>query len=240
MSERVKAVPKRERAWLARYRPEDFPRPAVAVDVAVLTVVDAELRALLVLRDEPPFKGRWALPGGFLRVGEGGDRSLDDAAARELEEETGLSRADVAFEQLEAFGDVGRDPRMRVVSVAYVALVRPDLVPLVRGGGDAARAEWFAVSGLPRLAFDHDRILERARARVATELDDPAIARGLVPATFTIPELRAVWEVVTGAPVDAGNFRRRFLRMVEDGVVESAPGKRVTASKPAQVWRFRA
>jgi 8-oxo-dGTP diphosphatase len=187
----VKTIPKGERAWLARYRPEDFERPAVAVDVVILTVTDAELRALLILRDEPPFKGRWALPGGFLRVGKGGDRSLDDAAARELEEETGLSRARVTLAQLEAFGDEGRDPRTRVVSVAYVALVRPDLVPLVRGGGDAARAEWFSVDAPPRLAFDHERILARARAHISEQLQNTRVLRELVPPTFTIPELGA-------------------------------------------------
>lgn len=232
-------LPPSERAWLARYRPEDFERPAVAVDLAILTVTDMELRALLVLRDEPPFKGRWALPGGFLRVGKGGDRSLDDAAARELEEETGLGRDRIALAQLEAFGDEGRDPRMRVVSIAYVALVRPDLVPLVRGGGDVARAEWFSVGALPRLAFDHERILLRARSHISEQLQNTHILRELVPATFTIPELRAVWEIVSGAPMDPGNFRRRVLRMADDEIVEEAPGKRVTASKPAQVWRFR-
>jgi 8-oxo-dGTP diphosphatase len=235
----VKTIPKGERAWLARYRPEDFERPAVAVDVVILTVTDAELRALLILRDEPPFKGRWALPGGFLRVGKGGDRSLDDAAARELEEETGLSRARVTLAQLEAFGDEGRDPRTRVVSVAYVALVRPDLVPLVRGGGDAARAEWFSVDAPPRLAFDHERILARARAHISEQLQNTRVLRELVPPTFTIPELRAVWELVSDAPVDPRNFRRRVLRMAQDDILEEAPGKRVTASKPAQVWRFR-
>ncbi len=234
-----------EDEFLARYRPDAFARPSVAVDVTVMTVKDGELRVLLVQRNEPPFKGSWALPGGFLRVGPSAKdqgEDLDDAAARELHEEAGLSREQVYLAQLGAFGKAGRDPRMRVVSVAFYALVRPDLLPLVRAGGDAASVKWAAVKAPPvgELAFDHDTIVRAAAGRVASELDRSDIAQNLVPETFTIPELRAVHEAVTGRKLDSGNFRRKFNRLLEDGLIERAPGKRATASKPAAVYRFRA
>jgi 8-oxo-dGTP diphosphatase len=233
-----------EASFLARYRPEDFPRPAVAVDVVVLTLVDADVKVLLVRRKEHPFRGRWALPGGFLRVGDAKKdqgEDLDDAAARELAEETSLPRGSVYLEQLAAFGKAGRDPRMRVLSVAYFALVRPTLVPFVRGGGDADRARWFSVAELDAkdLAFDHGAILDAALTRVRAELDDSAVAFELVAETFTIPELRAVHEALKREKQDPGNFRKRFHRMIEDGLIETAPGKRITASKPARVYRFK-
>lgn|SRR5512140_1094090 len=233
-----------ERKFLASYRPGKFPRPAVTVDIVVFTLKDAVLHVLLVQRGEHPFKGRWALPGGFVRVTEepaDQGEDLDAAAARELEEETGLgARAhQVVLEQLRAFGAAGRDPRMRVISVAYTALVSPDLAPLVRSGGDAAKASWFPVEDARArpLAFDHGAILAAALERLRAELDRHA--RALVAETFSIAELRAVHEAILGRALDPGNFRKRVLRMIEDGVLEVAPGKRITASKPARVYRFR-
>jgi 8-oxo-dGTP diphosphatase len=233
-----------EEEFLARYRPGDFPRPSVTVDIVVLTIVDAELRVLLVRRKEHPYKNRWALPGGFVRVGDGHrnqGEDLDAAAARELEEETGLAPRMAYLEQLRAFGRAGRDPRMRVITIAYYALVRPDYVPLVRAGGDAQEADWVSVSSLSRtpLAFDHADIVAAALAHTVRRLDDSDLLFNLVPPTFTIPELRSAREIVTGQPQDPGNFRRRFQRMIEDGIIERAPGKRITASKPAVVYRFR-
>jgi 8-oxo-dGTP diphosphatase len=213
------------------------------VDIAAFSVIDAELRVLLVRRGEHPFKGTWALPGGFVGVGDGHrdqGEDLDAAAARELEEETALTVADVYLEQLGAFGRAGRDPRMRVITVAYYALIRPDLVPLVRAGGDAATAEWITAGTLKAtdLAFDHHEIVQRAVARVADRIDSSNIAASLVPKTFTIPELRHVHAILAGKPQDPGNFRRKFERLLEDGVIEQAPGKRITVSKPATVYHF--
>jgi 8-oxo-dGTP diphosphatase len=232
-----------EAEFLRRYRPADFPRPSVTVDIAAFSVIDAELRVLLVRRGEHPFKGAWALPGGFVRVGDAHrdqGEDLDAAAARELEEETALTVADVYLEQLGAFGRAGRDPRMRVITIAYYALIRPDLVPLVKAGGDAATAEWLSVGALKdaRLAFDHLEIVRRALGSLAERIDSSSVAASLVPKTFTIPELRHVHAIVTGKPQDPGNFRRRFERMLEDGVIEQAPGKRITVSKPATVYHF--
>ncbi len=196
------------------------------------TIIDAQLRILLVKRKAPPFKGGWALPGGFVRVGEGTDQGedLDATARRELEEETGLSPERVFLEQLYTFGKSNRDPRLRVITVAYYALVRPDLAPLVKAGGDVSDAEWFEVTSLKKmeLAFDHRDIFTAALERVRGKLDYSDIAFELVPMTFTIPELRHVFAIVTGKQMDPGNFRRRFNRMMENGVLEKAPGKRIT------------
>ncbi len=237
-----------EARFLRDYRPGDFPRPSVTVDLVILTVVDKLLRVLLVQRNEHPFKGRWALPGGFVRVGpnrEDQGEDLEAAARRELEEETGLSHENagrILLTQVGAFGAPLRDPRMRVISVAYVALVRPDLVPLVRAGGDVSHVRWFAAEELPpegaELAFDHGDIFEAALERMRGDLDRTALAFALVPDTFTIQELRGVHEALRGEALDPGNFRKKFLRMVEEGVIEAARGKRPTASKPASVYRF--
>lgn len=245
-----------EASFLADYRPGDFPRPSVTVDLAVFTVIDRLLHVLFVRRNEHPFKGHWALPGGFVRVSdENGAQGedLDAAAHRELLEETGLVHgalahgaiANVFLEQFRTFGAPGRDPRMRVISVAYYALVRPTLVPLIRSGGDVSHAKWFDVTELaaadgPRseLAFDHATIFDAALAQMRVDLDRLPIAFELVPETFTIQELRAVHEAIRGEPLDPGNFRKRFLRLQEDGIIEAARGKRATSSKPASVWRF--
>lgn len=219
-----------------------YPRPAVTVDLVILTIVDADLKVVLVRRKAPPFQGRWALPGGFVRVGSEGDQGedLEAAAQRELVEETGLPEGSVFLEQLHTFGAAGRDPRGRVITVAYFALVRPDLAPFVHAGGDAEEARWWSLSEVDfELAFDHDTILKTALERIRGTVDFSDIPFELVPRTFTISELRAVHEVIKGESYDPGNFRRRFKRMVADGVIEEAPGKRITGGKPAAVYRFK-
>lgn len=245
---RDKKTPKgsEEARFLERYRPADFPRPSVTVDLVILTVEERQLKVLLVERNEHPFKGRWALPGGFVRVADdqkNQGEDLDHAAVRELEEETGLSHetaGHIYLEQVHTFGAPGRDPRMRVISVAYFALVRPTLVPLIRAGGDVSRVRWYPLDALPSegLAFDHAAILAKARSRARADLDRSRIAFELVPETFTIQELRGVHEAIRGETLDPGNFRKKFLRMIEDGLIEPARGKRPTASKPASVYRF--
>lgn len=231
-----------EARFLESYQPADFPRPSVAVDLVVLTVDDCDLKLLTVQRNEHPFKGRWALPGGFVRVGPSRvaqGEGVDEAARRELHEETGLPEGAIYLAQLHTFGAPGRDPRMRVISVAYYALVRPTLAPLVRPGGDVHKVRWQSLSDPTDLAFDHDAIVACALARVREEIDRSHLAFELVPDTFTVQQLRAVHEVVKGTALDPGNFRKRFLRMLDDGVLEHARGKRLTSSKPAQVYRFR-
>jgi 8-oxo-dGTP diphosphatase len=240
-----------ERAFLEAYRPDAYPRPAVTVDLVVLTVLDADLKLLLVRRAGPPFQGEWALPGGFVRVGDGKPErgeGLDEAASRELREETSLPAGAFHLQQLGAFGAPDRDPRMRVISVAYFALIRPDLAPLVHAGGDAEQAGWHSIAALAHppgskrtkpLAFDHGLIVDAALARIRESLDRSAIAFELVPRTFTIPELRAVFDAITGTTHDPGNFRRKFQQLLETGTVVEAPGKRLTGGKPARVYAFR-
>jgi len=218
---------------------EDWPRPAVTVDLAIFTVMDTDLKILLIERGVPPFLGEWALPGGFVHVErDGTGESVEEAAYRELSEETGLQASSMFLEQLYTFGKPNRDPRTRVISVAWYALIRPDLAPIVTAGSDANDARWWSVQHLPKLAFDHEAILRKAIDRLRREIEAAPIAFSLVPETFTIAELRSVFEAVHGHRYDRGNFRRRFNRMCEDGLIVQAPGKRQTNTRPAKVYRF--
>ncbi|MFE2463546.1 NUDIX domain-containing protein [Streptomyces sp. NPDC059402] len=206
---------------------------AVTVDLAVLTLRAGELHVLLVERGQEPFAGRWALPGGFLLPEE----SAETAARRELAEETGL--ADVTglhLEQLRTYSEPDRDPRMRVVSVAFAALL-PD-PPEPQGGGDAAEARWVPYDEARGLAFDHDRILSDARDRVGAKLEYTCLATAFCPAEFTLGELRQVYETVWGTALDRPNFRRKVL--ATPGFVEPVPGAaRLTGGrgKPAALYR---
>ncbi len=239
----TKTTKKKSRAAKFRY---DYARPSVTVDMVVFTVVDFDLKVLLIERGKEPFAGHWALPGGFVRVGDGIEdqgEDVDDAAARELQEETGLSSRDVFLEQLYSFGKAGRDPRGRVISVAYYALVSADRVPRVTPGDDAADAAWISVSRLDRLelAFDHAEIIDIAVQRIAGKIEyDLRLAMSLVPRSFTKAELRRVFEVVTGNDYDKSNFNKRFNRMIEDGVIIDAPGKRAPSGpgRPAHLYAF--
>ncbi|MFE1029848.1 NUDIX domain-containing protein [Streptomyces sp. NPDC058818] len=206
---------------------------AVTVDLAVLTLRADTLHVLLVERGQEPYAGRWALPGGFLLP----DESAEAAARRELAEETGL--ADVSalhLEQLRTYSEPGRDPRMRVVSVAFAALL-PD-PPEPHGGGDAAEARWVPYDEARDLAFDHDRILADARERVGAKLEYTCLATAFCPAEFTLGELQQVYETVWGTALDRPNFRRKVL--ATPGFVEPVPGAaRLTGGrgKPAALYR---
>ena len=232
-----------EAEFLAAYTPGDYARPSVTVDIAVLTVRDGSLQVLLIRRGGHPYRGCWALPGGFLDVGDGvrdQGEDLDAAAHRELEEETSLPAGSCWLEQLATFGRPGRDPRMRVITVAYFALVRPALVPLVRARTDAREACWFPLFALPELAFDHAEILAATLARIRDRLHHAPIAFDLVPDTFTASELRVVVQAVGGEPVHAPNFQRRIARMVEEGVLVPVSGEsRRAGGRPARLYRFR-
>src|SRR6266850_1526509 len=183
-----------------------YPRAALTVDCVVFGFDEAELKVLLIERGLEPFKGRWALPGGFVRVEE----TLDEAARRELVEETGLKN--VFLEQLYSFGGIKRDPRERVVSVAYYALVKLS-DHRAKAATDAANAEWFLVSKLPKLAFDHADILETALSRLKGKVRYEPIGFELLPAKFTLSQLQHLYEVCLEEPIDKRNFRKRILGM---------------------------
>jgi 8-oxo-dGTP diphosphatase len=220
---------------LAGYDPTQFPAFAVTVDVVILTMSAGMLHVLLVRRGEDPFEGMWAIPGGFKRPTE----TLDEAAKRELREETGVDAASL-LAQFGAYGDPGRDPRMNVVTVAYLAVLRD--VGAIEAGTDAADAGLTPVSdvlnGKLQLAFDHQRIVRDAIERVRVELEASSVATAFVGQTFTMAELRSVYEAIWGVQLDAANFRRSIL--AEDGWVVP-PGRRArpgaAGGRPAELYR---
>lgn len=207
------------------------PRAALTVDCAVFGFDDDELKVLLIERALEPFKGSWALPGGFVRV----DETLDTAARRELAEEAGLE--DVFLEQLYTFGAVDRDPRERVVSVAYYALVKLAAFK-TKAATDAADARWFPVSKVPRLAFDHAEIFATALARLKGKVRYEPIGIELLPPKFTLSQLQYLYEAVLGTELDKRNFRKKVL-----GLGLFVPLKETQMAgrhRPAQLFRFDA
>jgi 8-oxo-dGTP diphosphatase len=223
------------------YDPSAYPSFAVTVDVVILTMHEGCLQVLLVRRGQAPFAGSWAIPGGFKLPTE----TLDDAAQRELREETGIGQPP-AIAQFRAYGDPGRDPRLNVVTVAYVAVVRE--VGRLAAGTDAAEAALVPVDdvvrGTLRLAFDHERIVRDAVAHVRVELETTGLATAFVGSTFTLAELRGVYEAVWGVQLDGANFRRSVAAderwVVPTGRVRrpgAAGGKPAELFKAGKAWR---
>jgi 8-oxo-dGTP diphosphatase len=203
----------------------------VTVDVVIFTVRDDTLQVLLVRRGVPPFAGRWALPGGFIRARE----SLEAAARRELEEETGVH--DVYLEQLYSFGDPGRDPRGRVVTVAYYALIAADRQTLV-AGTDATAARWWPAGTPPPLAFDHREILDYAVERLRNKLEYTTVGFQLLPKKFTLTQLQRVYEAILGRALDKRNFRRKMELL--DILAPLDEWTQEGRSRPAQLYAFSA
>lgn len=208
-----------------------YERPSVTVDVVIFSILDEELKVLLVKRRIWPFEGMWAIPGGFVHM----DESLETAAYRELGEETGLTSEHVYLEQLYTFGQPNRDPRTRVITVAYFALVSADKIK-PQAADDAEEVAWFSVYKLPPLAFDHAEILNYALTRLRYKLEYTAVGFQLLPEKFTLRQLQDAYEIILGTKLDKGNFRSK-LRKTQ--VVEMVDGYRDTGGRPARLYRFR-
>ncbi len=208
----------------------DYPRPSVSVDLVIFTIAEDDLKVLLIRRGQEPFKGRWALPGGFVEI----DESLEHAAARELEEEVGVTN--VYLEQLYTFGDPKRDPRGRVISVSYFALVDAERQRIV-AASDAADARWHSVFDSPSLAFDHRKILDYAVWRLRNKIEWTTVGYELLPKKFTLSELQRVYEIILQRPVDKRNFRKKIL--AQGRIVELNEARGDVAHRPAKLYSFR-
>ena len=205
----------------------DHPRPAVTTDICLFTVVEDDLKILLIRRGLEPFRGSWALPGGFLQETE----TLDQCAARELAEETGVRGAHL--EAFATFSAPDRDPRFRVITAAYFALV-PAQAHALASGSDAAEARWHSMAKLPKLAFDHRDIIRAAREALIARLDREPLALALLPARFTLTQVQKVYEAVEGQPLDKRNFRRSFLS--REWIVETGEFER-GRQRPAMLYQ---
>lgn len=211
----------------------EFPRPAVTVDIILFTFHNEQLKVLLIQRSHEPFAQKWALPGGFVDM----DEDLPDAAMRELEEETGVT--DVYLEQLFTFGEPNRDPRTRVITIAYFALLSSDQMnrQQLRASSDATDARWWNIYAMPELAFDHERILQYALQRLRWKLEWTALGFLLLPEEFTLTELQKVYETVLNEKLDKRNFRRKIL---SSDLLEESGNISKGDHRPAKLYRFTA
>ena len=179
-----------------------YPHPAVTTDCVIFGFDGSELQVLLIERGIEPFKGKWAFPGGFLNM----DETAQEGALRELKEETGLENAYI--EQFNTYSDPGRDPRERVITIAHYALVR---IQEVKGGDDAAKAQWFPIDEVPQLAFDHDKILRDAMRKLREKIHFEPIGFELLPEKFTMKELQILYESILGVKFDRRNFAKKMM-----------------------------
>jgi len=207
----------------------EYPRPAVTVDCVVFGFDEGDLKVLLIRRDVEPFRGKWALPGGFVHI----DESVEEAARRELREETGMER--LYLEQLYTFGDVNRDPRGRVITVAYYALVKL-ADHRVRATTDASSAAWFAVSEVATLAFDHNRIIDVALARLKGKVRYQPIGFELLPVKFTLSQLQHLYEAILETTLDKRNFRKKILS--HGLLIELDEIEQDVAHRAARLYKF--
>ena len=211
------------------YDASKYERPSVTVDMVMMSLRKRDLQVLLVKRRSWPFEGMWAIQGGFVNM----DESLEAAAKRELREETNVQN--VYLEQLYTFGDPGRDPRTRVITVVYFALLNSEELQ-VKAADDAADAAWFSVYDLPPLAFDHAKILDYALNRLRGKLDYTTIAFNLLPEQFTLHELQRVYEIIQHKDLDKRNFRKKIL---STGILEDTGEKKMEGThRPARLYRF--
>lgn len=213
---------------------DTFERPSVTTDILVFSIRENALNVLLIERDQDPFKGSWAIPGGFVKM----DEDLETGALRELAEETNISG--IPIKQFGAYGAVGRDPRERVITIAFIALVPSDDL-VAKGGTDAKDAQWFAVDDVPPLAFDHQLILNDGRAQLIKDISNPLRETGLVafeflPELFTLTQAQHIFETLRGEQIDKRNFRKWLSNTwnVEGTGKKSSGGRH----RPAELYRL--
>jgi len=220
--------------FLKEYDVSKFERPSVTVDLVIFTIIDNDLRALFIKRGQHPFLNTWALPGGFVRMNE----SLEEAASRELEEETGITANDVYLEQLYTFGDPARDPRTRVITVAYFALVDSEKIrPHVTGKEEIKDVKWLNAHNPPsNLAFDHGQILNYALKRLKYKLEYTAVGFELLPELFTLTDLQGIYEIILNEKIDKRNFRKKMLNTK---IVEPSKKFKEGGHRPALLYRFK-
>ena len=212
------------------YDPNQFERPSVTVDVVIFSLVEDELKVLLIKRLAPPFANMWAIPGSFVQI----DESLEETAVRALADETGVE--DVYTEQLYTFGKPGRDPRTRVITVAYFALVPHDAIHH-KAGRDASETGWFTILQLPPLAFDHAEIIDYAHTRLRYKLEYSSVGFQLLPDVFTLTELQQAYEIILGEQLDKRNFRRKIL--AAEILEETGEKQKEGEGRPAMLYRYR-
>lgn len=206
-----------------------YKKPSVTVDIVIFTIKDNDLKVLLVKRDVEPFKGRWAIPGGFVRIEE----SLEDAAKRELAEETGVKS--VYLEQLYTFGYPKRDPRGRVITVSYIALVNSDNIRL-EATTDVSEAQWFSVKKFLLLAFDHKNILEYALKRLRWKFEYTTVAFSLLPEKFTMSQIQNIYEIVFDRKFDKRNFAKKLISL---NILKEKEIKRDVSHRPPKLYSLK-
>lgn len=209
---------------------EKYPRPSVAVDIVVFTIFNSELKVLLIKRGLEPFKDFYCLPGGFIKMQE----TLEQAALRELEEEVGVKN--IYLEQLYTFGEPKRDPRGRVISVCYYVLLDYTKIrPFVTGEENIRKVEWHSTKNLPKLAFDHNKIIDYALKRLRYKLEYSSVGLELLPDKFTLTELQSLYEIILNEKIDKRNFRKKILAM---GILQPTRDIKQGQHRPAKMYSF--
>jgi 8-oxo-dGTP diphosphatase len=212
------------------YDPDEFEHPSVTVDDIIFTVTDDNLKVALIQRSRWPHEGKWALPGGFVDM----DESLESAADRVLQNKTGISSSEIYMEQLYTFGEPDRDPRTRVITVGYFALVNQDEVNL-RRTEEVKDIEWHSVYDLPELGFDHEDIIEYALKRLRWKIEYSTAVFSLLPEKFTLSRLQEVYEIILDEEMDKRNFRKKIHK--HDLVEETGEREKNVSHRPAKLYR---